>query len=263
MNPIFIQIGPISIYWYSIILLLAFLIGAFLALKESKKFQIESEEMYNLFFYLVPIVLIGARIYFVIFHFDYYQDNLIDIFKVWEGGLAIHGGIIAGIIFIIIYTKKHHLNTFQITDILVVSLILGQAIGRWGNFFNSEAHGPETTLSYLQSLHIPNFIIHGMYIEGNYYQPTFFYESIWCLLGFIILLLIRKLRTIKLGQITSIYLIWYGIGRFAIEVLRTDSLMLGKFKIAEIISIIMIIVGIFLFITQKKHQNYYIGGKNE
>lgn len=263
MSSILISIGPISIYWYSIILLIAFLIGAFLAIKEAKKFDISKDEMYNLFFYLVPIVLIGARLYFVLFHLDYYSNNLLAILKVWEGGLAIHGGIIAGIIYIYFYTKKHHIETLRIIDILVVSLIFGQAIGRWGNFFNMEAHGPITSYYHLKSLHIPSFIIDGMYIQGYYYHPTFFYESLWCIIGFILLLFIRKLKQIKLGQITSIYFIWYGIGRFIIEGLRTDSLMIGNFKIAQIISIIMVLFGICFFWIQKKANNYNKGGQNE
>lgn len=263
MNPIFLQIGPISIYWYSIILLFAFLIGAILVLKETKKFNIDSDEMYNLFFYLIPTVLIGARLYFVLFHFDYYANDLLGIFKIWEGGLAIHGGIIAGFIFLILYTRKHHQSLFKMIDIFAISLILGQAIGRWGNFFNGEAHGPITTIENLQTLHIPEFIIKGMYIQGNYYQPTFFYESIWCLIGFIILLFVRKLKNIKIGQITSIYLIWYGIGRFFIESMRTDSLMLLNFKIAQVVSILSILCGIILFFTSIKKQNYHKGGQYE
>ena len=141
MNPIFITIGNIQIYWYSVILFVAFALGAILALKEAKKYDISTDFIYNLFFYLVPTVLIGARIYYVIFNLDYYSNNILSIFKVWEGGLAIHGGIIAGIIFVLYYTKKHKINTLKIIDILVVSLVLGQAIGRWGNFFNGEAHG--------------------------------------------------------------------------------------------------------------------------
>ncbi len=257
MSAIFISIGPISIYWYSIILLVAFLIGAFLAIKEVEKFNISKDKMYNMFFYLVPIVLIGARVYFVLFHLDYYLNDILGIFKVWEGGLAIHGGIIAGILFVSLYTKKNHMKTLKIIDIMVVSLILGQAIGRWGNFFNGEAHGPITTLAYLKSLHLPHFIIEGMYLQGDYYHPTFLYESIWCFVGFIILILIR--RKLRIGQITSIYLIWYGIGRFAIESLRTDSLMLSSIKVAQLVSIFMILSGIILFYIQRKEKKYNEG----
>lgn len=252
MNPIFLDLGIIKIYWYSLFIFIAFLIGGTLALKEAKKWKIPEDLMINYFFFLIPLSLIGARLYYVIFNFDYYQNDLLAIFRVWEGGLAIHGGIIAGILWTIFYTHKYKVNFFRMTDIMVVSLIIGQAIGRWGNFFNQEAYGPITTLEFLNKLPIPEFIIDNMYIEGAYHQPTFLYESIWCFIGFIALLFIRRYKYIKIGQITGIYCIWYGIGRFFIESLRTDSLMLGNLKFAQIISIIMIIVGIiFIIIFQK------------
>lgn len=252
MNNIFLDLGVVKIYWYSVILLIAFLIGGALALKEAKKHNISEEFMTNYFFYLVPIVIIGARLYFVIFNFDYYKDNLIDILKVWEGGLAIHGGIIAGLIFTYFYTKKYKVRFLRLLDIAVVSVIIGQVIGRWGNFMNGEAYGPATTLEHLQSLPIPYFIIKGMNIGGTYYIPTFFYESVWNLIGFIILLIVRQIKRLKVGILTSIYLIWYGIGRCYIESLRQDSLMLGDIKVAQLVSIIMIIAGIVLFMICKK-----------
>ena len=256
MGRVFINIGNINIYWYSVILLMAFTLGLFLALKEALKWNIKKEFMYNFFFYLVPIVLIGARIYYVIFNFNYYSNDLLSILKVWEGGLAIHGGIIAGIAFTYFYTKKYNISMFRITDIGVVSLILGQAIGRWGNFFNQEAHGTITTLASLKSKYIPKFVIDGMYIDGNYYMPTFFYESILCIIGFIVLLVLRRIKNIRLGQLTGIYLIWYSIVRFIIEHYRTDSLMLGNLKMAQVISIVMFIIGVILIIGCRKNRKY-------
>jgi phosphatidylglycerol:prolipoprotein diacylglycerol transferase len=142
-------------------------------------------------------------------------------------------------------------------DIIVVSLILGQILGRWGNFMNSEAYGPETTQLFLKSLHIPTFIINGMYINGTYYHPTFLYESLWNLIGLIIMLIIRHNKHNRLGFLSSFYLIWYGIGRFFIESLRTDSLMFFNLKIAQMISIIMIIIGIILFVYSKRKDQKY------
>lgn len=251
MNPILFDIGPIHIYWYSITLFVAFLIGGYLALREARKWNIPDDFMINLFFWTIPIALIGARLYFVAFHLDYYGNNPLDIFKVWEGGLAIHGGIIAGLICIFLYCKKYKVPFFRMTDILAVSLILGQAIGRWGNFFNSEAFGPQTTLTFLQGLHLPDFIIDGMFINGAYYQPTFLYESLWCFIGFFVLYFIRKNRYIKLGQTTAAYLVWYSIGRFFIEGLRTDSLMFCGIKMAQIISIVLIVIGVIMFFIIK------------
>ncbi len=262
MNPVFIDLGNIKIYWYSIMILLGILIGGSYALKEAKKYGISEDFMINLLFFLIPFSLIGARLYFVLFNWSYYSTRTIEIFKVWEGGLAIHGAIIVGILWILIYTKKYQISTLRILDIAAVGIIIGQAIGRWGNFFNGEAHGPITTLAFLENLHLPNFIIKGMYISGNYYHPTFLYESLWCLLGFILLLGIRKIKTIKLGQITALYLMWYSIGRFLIESLRTDSLMFLGFKMAQCISIFSFIIGMILFlITQFSNKKRYYKDK--
>lgn len=252
MNPILLDLGVIKIYWYSAMIFLGLLIGGWLILKEAERFNISEDFIVNLFFFTIPIAVIGARLYYVLFNWDYYSVNMSEIFMIWEGGLAIHGGMLFGLLWIIFYTKKYKVNTFRILDMIVIGLIIGQAIGRWGNFFNGEAHGTATTLEHLQSLHIPEFIINGMNIGGTYYLPTFLYESIWCLLGFIILLVIRRLKYIKIGQTTAVYLIWYGIGRFIIEGIRTDSLLIGNFRQAQIISIIMVILGIVIFILKGK-----------
>lgn len=252
MNPIFITIGNIQIYWYSVILLLAFTVGGILAIKEGKRFDIPKDYMTNMFFYIIFFALIGARLYYVLFNLDYYMQNPVEILKVWEGGLAIHGGIIAALLVVIIYSKKYNVTTTRLLDILVVSLILGQAIGRWGNFMNGEAHGAVTTLEHLRSLHIPDFVINGMFIEGKYYMPTFFFESVSCFIGFIVLCIVRRREYTKVSELTSLYLIWYGITRFFIEGMRTDSLMFNGFRVAQIVSVIMVIVGIVIFIMIKK-----------
>ena len=221
MNPILIDLGFISIRWYSVLILLAFIIGYFLVVNRCKKKQIPLSIMSDICFYLVIVCVLGARIYYCLFNLDYYSKNIIDIFKIWEGGLAIHGGIIAGLIFLYFYTKKKKLNLLELFDIFAPALVLGQAIGRWGNFFNSEAFGPITSLSTLQSLNIPKFIIDGMYIDHAYHHPTFLYESVGCLLIFVIILIVRNINGIKNGQIASIYFIFYGIIRFLIESLKT------------------------------------------
>ncbi len=247
MNPIMIDFGFVSIRWYSFFIFMALIIGGLLALKEAEKWNISEDFMINLAFYLIPISIIGARLYYVLFHWDYYSQHLIEIPQIWNGGLAIHGGILFGFIFILTYSKKYKVHTLRLLDIIVVSLILGQAIGRWGNFFNGEAHGPATTLAFLKGLHLPQFIIDGMYIDGTYYHPTFLYESLWCLIGFIVLLFVRKRKYNKVGQVTAVYLMWYSIGRIFIEGLRTDSLMFGNFKVAQIVSVLLAIIGFLLF----------------
>ena len=173
MNQILFDLGFIKIYWYSVMILLGCFIGYFIIMKEAKRFGINKDFMFNLFFFIMLFAIIGARLYYVIFNWNYYSNHLTEIFKIWEGGLAIHGGILLGLLWTICYTKKYKQNTFRILDIIVVGLIIGQAIGRWGNFFNGEAHGPATTLSQLHSLFIPEFIIEGMKIGEIYYHPTF------------------------------------------------------------------------------------------
>lgn len=252
MEKVALDLGPIQIYWYSIFIFIGMLVACFLIYKEAKKRGIEEDFLVNLTFNTIIIGIIGARLYYVLFNFSYYLDNPVEIFQIWNGGLAIHGGIIAGLLFIIYYCKKHEVNLWKILDIIVVGLIIAQAIGRWGNFFNSEAYGPITTASHLKSLGIPQFIIDGMYILGDYRQPTFFYESVWCLFGFLAMLIIRQYKYLKIGQLTSFYLIWYGIIRFIIEAMRTDSLMLGPLKMAQLVSLVFIVSGIIIFIKSTK-----------
>ena len=243
MDRVFFSLGGITIYWYSIMILLAVLVGMFVVNIESKKNNMK-DYFDNLSFYLIIFGVIGARLYYVIFEFDKYKYDLLSIFKVWEGGLAIYGAIIAGLIVIIYYAMKNKTSILKTTDILVPGLIIGQAIGRWGNFFNHEAHGAAVSLAYLKKIHIPGFIIKGMHINGVYYHPTFLYESLWCLIGFLILLLIRKKFNKFEGLTTYIYFIWYGVGRFFIEGLRTDSLYIGGVRVSQLVSVILIMVGI-------------------
>ena len=262
MDRVAIDLGPIQIYWYSIFVFLGLLLASIIIFREAKKRKINEDFMVNLICDSIIIGLVGARLYYVLFNLPYYLSNPIEILAIWNGGLAIHGGVFAALVFIILYCKKHRINILQILDIVVVGLIIGQAIGRWGNFFNSEAYGLVTTAEKLTAQGIPKFIIDGMYILGEYRQPTFFYESVWCLVGFLALLIVRKCKYLKRGQLTGFYLIWYGIARFLIEALRTDSLMLGSLKMAQIVSVLFIVIGIILFLynvvkSTKEDQKLY------
>ena len=260
MNTTVIDLGFISIKWYSILILVSLLIGIKILEREASRFNLNKDFLYNLIFGVVISGIISARIYYVIFNMDYYSKNLLDIFKIWEGGLAIHGAILGGVIYTTYYTKKYKLNTMHIIDLFIPALILGQIIGRWGNFFNKEAHGQATSLEFLNNLHLPKFIIDGMNINGIYYQPTFLYESLWNLIGLIIIIfIIKKLKNIKVGDITGFYLIWYSIVRFFIESLRTDSLMLFDIKVAKLVSIILFIFGVIIIFRNRinKNSKYY------
>ena len=258
MNPVMLDLGPIQIKWYSFFILIAMLTGCILFLLEARKKGLPKEEIEDLIFYGLIIGIIGTRLYYVLFNLSYYLKNPLEILMVWKGGLAIHGGILAGLMVMIVFSKKKKINLLLLLDMIVVGLILAQAIGRWGNFFNMEAYGRIVSLKQLKDLHIPMFIIKGMYIDGYYREPTFFYESILSFIGFGVLLLIRyKLPKLRVGQLTGTYLIWYGIERFMIESKRTDSLMLGPLRMAQVISIIFILSGIYLWIKNLKKKEYY------
>lgn len=247
-----ITIGNFELKWYSFLLLIAFTLGSVLIYINSKKYNLDKNKIIDLIFYLILFSVIGARIYYVIFNIGYYIKYPIEIIKVWEGGLAIHGGIIAGILYLLYFCNKNKINILSLTDLIVPSLAIGQAIGRWGNFFNQEAYGPIVKYEVLKGLHIPNFIINGMYIDNHYHYPTFLFESIWCFLIFITIIILMKINKKSLGLYTSIYLIMYGVERFIVESLRQDSLMFFNLKIAQIVSIIMIIIGIFIQIKGRR-----------
>ena len=252
MDRYIFSIGDVNIEWYSVLIVIGAILAIIMIIREAKRYGYPKDFVFNMCFWTIIVGIIGARLYYVLFNLDLYT-NIVDVFKIWEGGLAIHGGIIFGLITCFLYCKKYKVRTVRMVDFIVPALLLAQAIGRWGNFFNGEAHGAVTSLGALQDLHIPNFIIEGMNIGGVYYQPTFLYESLWGLLGVIVILIVRRLKITKVGQPTAIYLMWYGLGRFFIETMRTDSLMLGGFKVAQIVSVIMIIVGlIVIMITGRK-----------
>ena len=260
MNKYIFEIGNFGVRWYSLMLLIAAAVGVYLLLKEGLKYKFDSNFLFNLFFWVMVMAFIGARTYYVIFNFYLYEDNLLSIFKIWEGGLAIHGGIIAGFLTMYLYCKKYNAPLFKVTDMSVLPLLVGQAIGRWGNFFNQEAHGAATTYLKLKHAHIPEFIIKNMNIDGTFYTPTFFYESLWCLLGAVIVVFLRHYKYLKVGHLTAFYLMWYSVGRFVIESSRTDSLMLGGLKVAQIVSVLMFITGLLAFMVlsrRSKFENLY------
>lgn len=253
MDRVALDLGFIQIYWYSIFIFLGVFFASIVILRECKKQNINQDFIINLIFYGVVFGLIGARLYYVAFNLDYYLKYPIEILEVWNGGLAIHGGIIAGLITLILYCKKYKVDILKITDIFAPALLIAQAIGRWGNFFNSEAYGSTVSYQTLVNMKIiPQFVIDNMYINGSYHLPMFYFESIACLIGFIILMIIRRRKYIKKGQIVSIYLIWYGIVRGIIETFRTDSLMIANIKVAQVLSVIMISAGVYIFFTQAK-----------
>jgi len=256
MNRVAFNIFGFNVYYYSLCILLGVIVAYILITREGKKQGLPKEFISDLIFYTLIIGILGARVYYCVFNLDYYLANPSEILKIYNGGLAIHGGVIAGLIFVYFYTKKKNVSFIKILDIVAPAVIIAQSFGRWGNFFNQEAHGGITTYQNLKNMHIPEFIINGMHIEGKYYYPTFFFESIWCLIGFIILMIARKNKNLRKGFQIGFYFIWYGIGRFFIETLRTDSLMFFGLKIAQIVSLIGIIIGIIIIVTNRNKKYY-------
>ncbi|MGN6043014.1 prolipoprotein diacylglyceryl transferase [Staphylococcus aureus] len=254
IDPVAFNLGPLSVRWYGIIIAVGILLGYFVAQRALVKAGLHKDTLVDIIFYSALFGFIAARIYFVIFQWPYYAENPGEIIKIWHGGIAIHGGLIGGFIAGVIVCKVKNLNLFQIGDIVAPSIILAQGIGRWGNFMNHEAHGGPVSRAFLEQLHLPNFIIENMYINGQYYHPTFLYESIWDVAGFIILVNIRK--HLKLGETFFLYLTWYSIGRFFIEGLRTDSLMLtSNIRVAQLVSILLILISISLIVYRRIKYN--------
>ncbi|HEA6704588.1 TPA: prolipoprotein diacylglyceryl transferase [Staphylococcus aureus] len=254
IDPVAFNLGPLSVRWYGIIIAVGILLGYFVAQRALVKAGLHKDTLVDIIFYSALFGFIAARIYFVIFQWPYYVENPSEIIKIWHGGIAIHGGLIGGFIAGVIVCKVKNLNPFQIGDIVAPSIILAQGIGRWGNFMNHEAHGGPVSRAFLEKLHLPNFIIENMYINGQYYHPTFLYESIWDVAGFIILVNIRK--HLKLGETFFLYLTWYSIGRFFIEGLRTDSLMLtSNIRVAQLVSILLLLISISLIVYRRIKYN--------
>ena len=234
MNPIAFNLFGISIRWYAILIATGLLLGIGLAKINSKYRGINYDVLMDITFVILPIAIIGARLYYVAFEFNNYKNSLIEIFNIRQGGLAIHGGILFAVVAGGIIARKKKFELLKALDVVAPSLILAQALGRWGNFFNGEAFGGPVSFEFIK--HFPAFIQQGMHINGVYYQPTFLYESIWNLLVFVILMILLR-KNKKTGMVAFSYLGLYSVGRYFIEGMRTDSLMFGSLRIAQFVSI--------------------------
>ena len=227
------SLGPVTIRWYGIIVAAAFAVGSYLAYHETKRLKLNQDELLNLLIIIIPSSIIGARLYYVAMRWDFYGQNPSYILQTWMGGLAVHGGIIGAVLAILIYCRIRKYSFLAWTDILAPSLAIGQAIGRWGNYFNQEAYGYETSLPW------------AMLIDGAYRHPTFLYESLWNLLVFTLLFVLSRRRH-RAGAIFAFYLIAYSTGRFFIETLRTDSLMIGPWRAAMVVSVLSALAGVII-----------------
>lgn len=233
-----------NIAWYGIIIVSGMILGVILAMHRAKKRNIKADIILDFILLALPFAIICARIYYVIFEWDSYADNLLKILAINQGGLAIYGGVIGGFIAAFVFSKHNKFSFMTLADLVIPSLILGQAVGRWGNFVNQEAFGNIITNPKLQ------FFPVAVYIEqlGQWHQATFFYESVWNLALLTIVLVLGHKR-VKDGTLLSTYFIGYGLGRYLIEGLRTDSLyILPGIRVSQMLSLILVAVGIVLLI---------------
>jgi phosphatidylglycerol:prolipoprotein diacylglycerol transferase len=235
------QFGPLAIRWYGLLIATGVLLGTTLAHREALRRGLDPDKLLNAIVIAVLTALVGARLYYVLFNWDYYGTNLRKIPALWEGGLAIHGGLIAGALATIVYCRRAGLSLPVTLDIMAPSVVIGQAIGRWGNFFNEEAFGVPTSLPWKLYISLPHRPPHLAGFE--YFHPTFLYESLWNLLVFAMLWFgLRKRLQDKPGALTLVYLGLYSIGRYLVEGLRIDSLMLGSLRAAQVASLFLVVV---------------------
>lgn len=260
IDPVAFQIGPFAVRWYAICIVSGLMLAVLLAMREAPKKKILSDDIIDFILVGFPLSIIGARLYYVIFKFDYYSQHIGEIFAIWNGGLAIYGGLITGAIVLYIFADRKLINTWDFLDIAAPSVMIAQSLGRWGNFFNQEAYGAVVeNLDYL-----PGFIKNQMYIDGSYRQPTFLYESIWNLIGFALIVIFRRrLKGIRRGHITAFYLIWYGFGRMIIEGMRTDSLMFFGLRVSQWLSVLLIGLGIYIIVYQNRKKAPFYNVKKE
>ncbi len=248
-GPIIFEVGPIVIRWYGLLIASAVLIGVSLSQYLAKRRGVNPDALADLAIWLVIGAIPCARIYYVLFEWQEYAQRPEDIIAIWKGGIAIHGAIIGGTIATILFARLNRISFWQLLDLIAPSLILGQAIGRWGNFFNSEAFGKPTNLPWKLYIAPPYRPVE--FFDSAYFHPTFLYESMWDIGVFILLLSLffwglKNYNRLKTGTLAAVYLISYSLGRVWIEWLRTDSLMLGPLKIAQVVSLSAIALGLLI-----------------
>jgi len=266
-NKIALDLGFAQIAWYAIFILTGLSMGAYLAYLEFKKVGWHTDLLFDALLWAVPLSIVGARLYYVIFDPSPNYNSLLDVINVNNGGLSIHGAVITATIFVVIYTRMKKMNPWLLADIIAIGFLVGQIVGRWGNFMNAEAYGPVIESQFILNI-LPAFIKNQMFIAGAFHHPTFLYEGIWNLIGLIALLIIRRKRILKVGDLFAFYLIWYGFGRGAIiEPLRvgghpTDALRMFGIPTNIVLSLGLFMVGGIAIILLKKKfikdQPYYV-----
>lgn len=251
MNPSqSFNIGPLQIHWYGLLIAVGLLLAVLYACGRSKEFGLHEDDLIDGVLCVVPFAVLCARLYYCIFKWDSYAANPISILYIWEGGLAIYGGVIGAAIGIVVFSmvKKKKVNLLAVLDITSLGFLIGQAVGRWGNFLNREAFGARTEIFCRMGL------MNTMTGQVEYYHPTFLYESLWNLCGFVLLHFLSKKRKYD-GQVALGYVAWYGLGRTFIEGLRTDSLMLGPIRVSQLLAAVSCFAAVLVLILMMFRQH--------
>lgn len=244
IDPIAFNIFGIGIHWYGIIIATGFMLAFLLANRDSKTFNIRQNDIIDLLLVVTPLSIVGARLYYVAFEWSNYENNLLGIFNIRQGGLAIYGGILTAVVTTYVFSKKRKMSVWKFIDFLIPYVALAQSIGRWGNFVNQEAHGVETTLPWRME------IFDSTKMQTIAVHPTFIYESLWNLGLFFFLMWFRKKKKLD-GEVFTLYLALYGFARFFIEGLRTDSLYIGTFRISQLLAGCFFIIFLTIFIVRR------------
>ena len=251
-----------TFYWYGVIIAVGFILAMLYCARHCRRCGIEPDTLYDFLIWMIPLAIIGARLYYVIFQWSDYRGHPIDALKIWEGGLAIYGGVIAGLLTGIVWCRKKKIPFGAMADVCAPGLLIGQCIGRWGNFMNREAHGAVTDTFLKMGLQDASGVV-------TYYHPTFLYESVWNLIGFIGLHFFSKKRKFD-GEVFLAYVAWYGLGRVWIEGLRTDSLYLFStgIRVSQLVAAVSFLAaaGILAWVLVKKkpaRESLYVNRKRE
>lgn len=243
VDPIAFSLGPVTVRWYGLLIACAILLAWFGGERTAKKYGVDEDDFLTIFMIAIGASIVGARAYYVIFNLPYYLQYPGEIIAVWHGGLAVHGGILLGTISMYFSCKHYKVPFWTFTDSVAPFMVLGQAIGRWGNFFNQEAYGYEVD---------PATVPWAMWIDGAYRHPTFLYESCWDLLVFLVLVWIAHQAWTRRGELSLGYLAMYSMGRVIVEGFRTDSLMLGPLRMAQVMSLLLIVGSLAIIVYRRK-----------
>ena len=243
--PTGFSIGPLSVHYYGLIIALGLILAVFYCSKRSHQFGLDEDTLLDGVLWVTPVAIIFARIYYCVFSWGLYKDDPISVLYIWEGGIAIYGSVIGAILGIVVFCRIKKIRIAAVLDLVSLGFLIGQTMGRWGNFMNREAFGAETESFFRMGL------MKASTGEVTYYHPTFLYESVWNLIGFVLLHFLSGKRRFD-GQIALGYLAWYGLGRTFIEGLRTDSLYIGSFRVSQLLAAASCVVALTLLLIHSR-----------